>query len=221
MRSTRAFTLIELLVVIAIIAILAAILFPVFARAREKARQAACQSNLKQVVMALHMYADDHDETLCYATMGLGAQWMDEPYTWWGVTQPYLRNSKVLRCPSRRDITDGCGGFEWNATGGTWRGGLPWNGFGFHRQAPFTYHNWFISHSDVSEPASSVILADPGAGEHSVSGTAFSAVERPEELPTHHNGMGNYAFFDGHVKALKLGDIREGAPEMLLFDVYK
>ena len=58
------FTLIELLVVIAIIAILAAVLFPVFAQAREKARQAACLSNLKQIGMGLQMYAQDHDETL-------------------------------------------------------------------------------------------------------------------------------------------------------------
>ena len=63
-RTTRAFTLIELLVVIAIIAILAAILFPVFAQARAKARQAACLSNMKQIGNALMMYTQDYDETL-------------------------------------------------------------------------------------------------------------------------------------------------------------
>ena len=62
--TRRGFTLIELLVVIAIIAVLAAILFPVFAKARAKARQASCLSNEKQVVLALLMYADDYDETL-------------------------------------------------------------------------------------------------------------------------------------------------------------
>src|SRR5438045_8254156 len=62
-RARHAFTLIELLVVIAIIAILAAILFPVFARAREKARQASCQSNLKQIGIAFKMYVQDYDET--------------------------------------------------------------------------------------------------------------------------------------------------------------
>src|SRR3712207_1141350 len=63
MQRSRAFTLIELLVVIAIIAILAAILFPVFAQAREKARQATCQSNLKQIGTAFQMYATDYDGT--------------------------------------------------------------------------------------------------------------------------------------------------------------
>ena len=62
--SRRGFTLIELLVVIAIIAILAAILFPVFAKAREKARQASCLSNVKQMCLALMQYAQDYDETL-------------------------------------------------------------------------------------------------------------------------------------------------------------
>src|SRR5438046_1091428 len=64
-RQRRAFTLIELLVVIAIIAILAAILFPVFAQARGKARQALCLSNVKQFALAFTMYAQDYDETNC------------------------------------------------------------------------------------------------------------------------------------------------------------
>ena len=67
----RGFTLIELLVVVAIIAILAAILFPVFARAREKARQSTCQSNQKQIALAMRMYMQDYDETLCTDVEGL------------------------------------------------------------------------------------------------------------------------------------------------------
>ncbi|NCO34344.1 MAG: hypothetical protein AUJ92_17170 [Armatimonadetes bacterium CG2_30_59_28] len=90
--SRRGFTLIELLVVIAIIAILAAILFPVFARAREKARTASCQSNLKQIGLAQVMYSQDYDETIM--PNGL------TPYYWSDLLQPYIRNRQVFDCPS-------------------------------------------------------------------------------------------------------------------------
>jgi len=89
----RAFTLIELLVVIAIIAILAAILFPVFAKAREKARQAACGSNCRQIGLALMMYAQDYDETLVMRYYGNTASWKD-------VMAPYLKSTDIYRCPS-------------------------------------------------------------------------------------------------------------------------
>jgi prepilin-type N-terminal cleavage/methylation domain-containing protein/prepilin-type processing-associated H-X9-DG protein len=92
---SRAFTLIELLVVIAIIAILAAILFPVFAQAREAARKASCQSNLKQLGIAVMMYVQDYDET--YPT-GLQDSWWD--CTWYRITTPYVKNLGVYRCPS-------------------------------------------------------------------------------------------------------------------------
>ena len=87
MRRTG-FTLIELLVVIAIIAILAAILFPVFAKAREKARQASCQSNLKQIGLAVTMYYGDYDETLPNR----------QAITW--KLSPYVKNTQLWRCPS-------------------------------------------------------------------------------------------------------------------------
>ena len=99
-RNCSAFTLIELLVVIAIIAILAAILFPVFAQAREKARQTSCISNMKQLSLGMLMYTQDYDETYCAqgqpaATNGWGWQ-----MTWIYETQPYLKNYGVIRCPS-------------------------------------------------------------------------------------------------------------------------
>src|SRR5947209_15554543 len=89
------FTLIELLVVIAIIAILAAIRFPVFAKAREKARQAACGSNCRQIGLALMMYAQDYDETLVMRYYGAKGE-----LSWKDVMAPYLKSTDIYRCPS-------------------------------------------------------------------------------------------------------------------------
>lgn len=96
--SRRGFTLIELLVVIAIIAILAAILFPVFARAREKARQTSCLSNVKQFGLAVEMYLSDYDER--YPVREL--QTVDGPggLTDYGIFYPYMKNADMLHCPS-------------------------------------------------------------------------------------------------------------------------
>src|SRR6476619_5756502 len=95
----RGFTLIELIVVIAIIAILAAILFPVFARAREKARQAQCASNYRQIGTALTMYCQDYDEIL-------PLYWdVNTPEI---IIQPYVKNLEIVRrCPSAQDIVTG------------------------------------------------------------------------------------------------------------------
>ncbi len=98
MHRRRAFTLIELLVVIAIIAILAAILFPVFAQATEKARATQCLSNMKQLGMALMQYVQDYDETYPYYAGPVTAQ-RPELYIW-SIFQPYVKNGQVLRCPS-------------------------------------------------------------------------------------------------------------------------
>jgi len=103
-RHRRAgFTLIELLVVIAIIAILASILFPVFARARSKARQSACMSNLRQLGTALAMYADDYDEMLPLWSLVGGApdgsgRLPGPAYTWDTQLFPYMKNTQILVC---------------------------------------------------------------------------------------------------------------------------
>ena len=94
----KAFTLIELLVVIAIIAILAAILFPVFAQAREKARQTSCLSNLKQLGVALSMYEQDYDGALCQTSWELGS--FKAKVQWTYLIQPYVKNQQIFVCPS-------------------------------------------------------------------------------------------------------------------------
>ncbi len=125
-RKSRAFTLIELLVVIAIIAILAAILFPVFAQAREKAQSASCLSNAKQVTLAVLMYTQDYDETFplsSYYPIYSGAAPKDTQFSggadgnplnltafgWEHAILPYMKSAAILRCPS---AAVGCGGCE-------------------------------------------------------------------------------------------------------------
>ncbi len=121
-RRRSAFTLIELLVVIAIIAILAAILFPVFAKARDQARKTSCLSNMKQLGLGFLMYAQDYDERLPGVNFGngVGQGW---PWTvwagsvdWTGVfthaVMPYLKNRQILQCPSGTEVD------RWSGTNG-------------------------------------------------------------------------------------------------------
>ncbi len=118
--SKRGFTLIELLVVIAIIAILAAILFPVFAKVREKARQITCTSNLKQFELSILEYANDNDEALplawniqaCIGTKA-GALTGQAPRGTWNDIMPYVKSTQVFECPDDKGVTidiNGAGG---------------------------------------------------------------------------------------------------------------
>ncbi|BCM92989.1 hypothetical protein IAD21_04874 [Abditibacteriota bacterium] len=105
-RLRSAFTLIELLVVIAIIAILAAILFPVFARARENARRASCQSNLKQIMLGWTQYSQDYDERVVpMTTTGQSNGAGVVAFSWPVVLQPYIKSQQLFVCASKSELT--------------------------------------------------------------------------------------------------------------------
>ncbi len=207
----KGFTLIELLVVIAIIAILAAILFPVFAQAREKARQATCQSNLKELALAELMYAQDYDEHfMCtadgycqYASIGEQGCWAIQYLNHHTEIYPYIKNEQIMICPSKGhpplEVQDWS--YGWNKCLG----------------ADF----WFLpglSDADVKEPTKVMMFADCQVVWMPISqrnGCCSWGVD-PED-PAHqrhlvafrHNDQGNIAFVDGHVKSFK----RENVPD--------
>jgi prepilin-type N-terminal cleavage/methylation domain-containing protein/prepilin-type processing-associated H-X9-DG protein len=171
----RGFTLIELLVVIAIIAILAAILFPVFARAREKARQTSCLSNVKQLMLGVHMYAQDYDEVLPGYRYHNNAP---ERLYWYDVLQPYVKNEQILRCPSEADQMPGYG---WN---------YRWISLGWIGDYPIT------SMGDIDRPSETVILSDANSYYVRGPGTTHESYWPPDR----HNGGANFGLADGHAK---------------------
>ena len=164
--NRRAFTLIELLVVIAIIAILAAVLFPVFAQAREKARQTSCLSNLKQMGLAYTMYMGDCDETLPITIMsGPSASWIN-------ASQPYIKNRGIYRCMSDKSAK------KWAVTDQQWNepyyipGTFDVNPeYAKYRRYSYTFNAWlmgptvefpytFGTSASIQAPASVIYLAE-------------------------------------------------------------
>ena len=182
----RGFTLIELLVVIAIIAILAAILFPVFARAREKARQASCLSNVKQLALAALMYAGDYDDTLPF-THSFGAWWTD-------ALQPYIRNAQILRCPS---VARTFPGYGWNYQG---CGFMPGAAFSPPRIGPI-YEGCHLSIYLSPGPSETFMLGDNWLG--GTEDQRYYLYQQLDRREGRHNGGDNYAFVDGHAKWMK------------------
>jgi len=185
------FTLIELLVVIAIIAILAAILFPVFARAREKARQTSCLANLKQIGLAVQMYADDWDETLPYYQRPFGA-------TWYGDLQPYMKNRGITVCPSKP---------EWNESDPTHKVGYGLNEVVFPAGPPAGSH--FpppVALAQIDYPAETIGGADKDQGNVRCIGPSFAgSATWPYNVDTRHNDGANFFFLDGHAKWMGAG----------------
>ena len=155
------FTLIELLVVIAIIAILASILFPVFGRARENARRSSCQSNLKQVGLAITQYAQDYDEKF---PQGNGPGWWQD--NWVRNTQPYIKSVQILRCPSDSGPVLKTGS-EWAGPRISYaaNGYIAWNGtsnelYGLMGRAESWVVNNTASLSSVGRPAETIMVAE-------------------------------------------------------------
>jgi prepilin-type N-terminal cleavage/methylation domain-containing protein/prepilin-type processing-associated H-X9-DG protein len=119
--SRRAFTLIELLVVIAIIAILAAILFPVFAQAREQARKTACLSNVKQIGLGFHMYTEDYDEVVPPVEHNKDLGYDRDS---WYIIQPYVKSINIFFCPDRNEWTMPGGGGDIGECSTSWQDSL-------------------------------------------------------------------------------------------------
>ncbi|MCW3060473.1 MAG: prepilin-type N-terminal cleavage/methylation domain [Capsulimonas sp.] len=160
------FTLIELLVVIAIIAILAAILFPVFAQAREKARAISCVSNEKQMGLALLQYEQDYDE---FMPMGQYLDANGKSYNWQGLVQPYVKNGSVNTTVAGGGINTGQGGI-WACPSFP---GTQWNNYGINDQlcpAQGQLPGYHVnSIGAVDHPAGTILVlekgytSDPGA----------------------------------------------------------
>lgn len=218
LRRRRAFTLIELLVVIAIIAILAGILFPVFSQAREKGRAAVCQSNIRQIGMAVLMYAEDWDETLPrtreWETSYPGA-WSSRYITWRYLVMPYIKNKDIFVCPSAQH---------------SWNEFTYWQVYGdpdVDADVDMTVQD-FLSGVDPSQHGANYAMNTRASRL-----AKLSAIEAPSQLiliaethgygapispvsvswpgwygaygpyPIHSNGL-NWCFADGHVKWMEL-----------------
>jgi prepilin-type N-terminal cleavage/methylation domain-containing protein/prepilin-type processing-associated H-X9-DG protein len=254
--DSKGFTLIELLVVIAIIAILAAILFPVFAKAREKARQSSCASNEKQLALAFIQYAQDYD-----GHFAMGIDWNTSGPNWPQAINPYMKNNQIIVCPS-----DGVGlpgqtpstpaqmamnppqgnGYILSYVANGYYLGTDWVNGGFQPHGAIgdgVEAGWLTASqtdSAITQPAATIMFAEKANNDFQNSGlagwwdfnytladnnscqygTVYNGNGNAGNLPdgsrgaatwpngpnggisAPHNDVGNFAFIDGHVKAM-------------------
>ena len=186
-HQKRAFTLIELLVVIAIIAILAAILFPVFAKAREKARQASCSSNMKQIGLSMMQYVQDYDE-MYPQNDNNGFRWRQE-------ILPYIKSVDIFKCPSNSA----------NTQTGDWAGG-PMNAPEIKRSYNINQRLDRYVLAGINAPASKVQVVESNWDNPQIAWPDWSNggdTQFQRFMFNGHTGSSNYLFCDGHVKAMK------------------
>ncbi len=215
----RGFTLIELLVVIAIIAILAAILFPVFAQAREAARKTSCLNNVKQIGTAYMMYLQDFDESfpphVTERTAPAGTPdtaVARAPFTYRTKLFPYIKNEGIFKCPSAPN---------WPAPGpGAWYNTDYGNNHNEALLPTSSNQAWYIANPDfgfndttkiaqINFPANFILVGDAGRSDGTASRGgmypqpwAFDVASQARFLPRHQGG-GNIAYADGHAKWTK------------------
>jgi prepilin-type N-terminal cleavage/methylation domain-containing protein/prepilin-type processing-associated H-X9-DG protein len=180
-RAERGFTLIELLVVIAIIAILAAILFPVFARARENARRASCSSNLKQIALGVFQYTQDYDERFPMRFYSVGSYYAG---AWANTVQPYLKSAQLFQCPSESTAPGDMITSDTNSIDYGWNWSLGAT-------------NESVSIASFEFPTVTVMTYDSPTGNaaRGYYDNNLDAVANKRHLEG-----ANYAFVDGHVK---------------------
>ena len=192
MTNKKGFTLIELLVVIAIIAILAAILFPVFAKAREKARQTTCLNNLKQIGLAMVQYVQDYDEIYPSLINEYNGPYGDPKLYTVGILDSYIKNEKVWECPSADKSSVSTTGML---------------NISYMINGCLTYVYQQTSMAQIGRPSDLVVVYDSGyhlpitylRPEH-VDGNTFGWPYMYGKL---HNGGANFAYADGHSKWTK------------------
>ncbi len=184
----RGFTLIELLVVIAIIAILAAILFPVFARAREKARQTSCLSNVKQLSLSVMMYIQDYDEKFMWRVGYWRDTTTDDPPTtnWITLIEPYAKNAQIFYCPSKGGVAMSGGGWPCN--------------YEFNRMCDIRSNQLGLPLAQVRAPSETIMMWD---GNYVADYYGLAPYKWPGYWSDNrHNDGANYGFMDGHAKWL-------------------